>query len=71
MNKIDSILYQLLQKHKYLTSSLSLKSGVSLPVIYRILMGEVVDLKLSTLLNLAGVFNITVSQLIGETPLAT
>lgn len=65
--KISTNLKKLLEKFNLNTLELSRRTGISQPVIYRLMTGETHDPKLSTVLTLANYFDITLECLIGET----
>lgn len=71
MNKLSDILKILLKHRKLTVSELSRHTGIVQPVIYRMTTGETDNPKLSSLLPIADYFNVSISQLIGEEPLAT
>jgi transcriptional regulator with XRE-family HTH domain len=68
VQKLGKTLKLLIEKHNLNTLELSKLTGVSQPVIYRIVSGKTFDPKISTLCLLANYFGITVNQLIGDKP---
>jgi SOS-response transcriptional repressor LexA len=70
MNRLSEVLKKLLNRRHLTVSELSRHTGIVQPVIYRMTTGETDNPKLSSLLPIANYFNVNVSQLIGEEPLA-
>ncbi len=62
-------LKNLLKKHKLTTSFLARKTGISQPVIHRIMSGETTNPKIASLIPIARFFKLQVEQLLSESPL--
>jgi transcriptional regulator with XRE-family HTH domain len=68
VQKLSKTLKELIKSNNLNTLELSRLTGVSQPVIYRIISGETFDPKISTLCSIADYFGITVNQLLGDSP---
>ncbi|MGB6977064.1 MAG: helix-turn-helix domain-containing protein [Gammaproteobacteria bacterium] len=69
MNKLALLLDKLMEKREITESELARRTGISQPVINRLLCGRNDNPKLTTLLPIANYFSLSLSELIGEAPL--
>lgn len=69
MNKLQQIIDFLIQTEKISVNELAKETGVPQPVIHRIIKGKTLNPSISTLIPIAKFFNLSMSQLIGESPL--
>ncbi len=70
MSKLNKILKSLLDKSNLSENELSRRTGIPQQIINRILLGQNKNPKIATLKPLAHYFMVSISQLIGDLPLA-
>ena len=66
MHNLKSTLEFLMRETQLNTSQLARLTGLSQPIIYRIVTGENLNPKLETIKKIAGYFEISIAQLVGE-----
>src|SRR3990167_10705325 len=69
MKKLSQILRALMDELQLSESELARRTQIGQPVIHRILSGETDSPRVATLSQIANYFSISISQLIGDSPL--